>query len=418
MAGVVHGNDVVFLVSNGAEYVPFVCAKDVTIETSTALVSIATIGDGSWDKYAFQSLGYSLTLTGVLKFDSANVTAFDLIQHQIQGVDVDYKMIFKDQESNNIKTIKGRALVERSSLTGNYGQFSQTSFSLKGNGAYLFLNCDVTIGSLNITENEDDETIITMQDVEGDAVSFIYTIDNGFEQSTTFTTINLGVLDAGQHSILVIPVCANDERGDEYAHDFIVMKNIPDNPALQNPSAINFTDVSDTSITVNWTQSVSVIDAQVTVRNVTTGFSFSLQVTDPPKTINGLTPGTQYQIRIRVRYAGGYSNGVTVLTTTTNTGNLPGQDAYTDELVFASTYSDNSNGVSGTVGFLDPLTKLEFDGIPGYSGTTHSMSLVLGDALVLTVQFANSYMGQSFRYTHKTGQTFYGNFTAGTINLT
>lgn len=416
MAGVVHGNDVLFLVNNGTSYVPFVCAKDLTLDVASSLISVVTVGDGHWEKFAHQSIGYTITLTGVAKFDNASVTVFDLMQNQLQFVDVDYKMIFRDQESLNYRTIKGMALVERSSITGNYGQFSQTSFSLKGNGAYIVITCDAAIGGLTITQSEDDETLVTFDDIEGDPASYIYTIDNGFEITTTETELNLGELTPGPHTILVIPVCASGDRGDEISKYFISYITIEEDPDKPNVTDINFLDVSDTSFTISWTPTDDATAYTIRISNSTTGYAFNNTGGNPPRTISGLNPGTNYQITIYAEYPGGRSTGITVFSATTGTGDLPQQDNYDTELNFETSIYDTEAGVTGITGWTNALYKFEFDAIPGYTGVVHAMALTFGGETLITINFPHSYMGQPFRYRDRSGETFYGNFIAGAIN--
>lgn len=94
------------------------------------------------------------------------------------------------------------------------------------------------------------------------------------------------------------------------------------------------------------------------------------------------------------------------------TAESPVSASYDTALTFASSVSDDSDGVGGTVGSTDADLKFEFDAITPQVGTPASMTIEVDDVEVIVIDFPTDYTGQPFRFTDAAGVVH--NSSAGT----
>lgn len=283
ITGTINGKDVIFYIRKGTQYVPFVCAKDFTLERTATLVPVTTVGDGQDDKFDYQSRSYKISLSNVIRFsDDADFSSFDLLDHMDAFSKIDYKAAYEDQQGINVKTVKGRALVEHVSLSANYGQSAMSDFTLQGDGAYTMINCDTAITGITIFGMPSATTRNVTVTYSGDVESFVYSIDDGPEETSADATFTLEGFSTGAHTLKVWPVCSNGQRGDDLTKDFF---------------AIGFAAVYNTILTfaADVFDSEEAVSGTVLAINATTKFEFNasyLHRTGTARTMNIYVGGT------------------------------------------------------------------------------------------------------------------------------
>lgn len=298
MTGIVKGNDVIFLVNNGEDYVPFVCAKDLSIEILSNLVPVTTIGDGEWDRFGYQSFGYSVNLSGVVRFSAADFTVFDMVEQQMNALQIQAKIIFVDQEDNNRKLFKGYLLIERSTVTGNANAFALADFTLRGSGKPLIVGCDASIGGLSVEIIDESTIAVHLEDVEGAPAMFIYQLDTGFEEESALTDFNIMNIPGGPHTLTVIPVCVSGNRGEAIVYDFAT-EVIVDNPSCGVPTGISINAQTTTSFHVNWTYGALNTSVNLIIKNLNTGAIQEINnVVGGGHVVSGQTPGSNYEVSV------------------------------------------------------------------------------------------------------------------------
>lgn len=277
ITGTINGKDVLFMIKKGAVYVPFVCAKDMSLEQTAALVPVTTVGDGPWDKFDYQSLAYTISLSNVIRFsDATDFSSFDLMEHQAAFAKIDFKAVYEDQEDVNVKTIKGRCLIEHSLLSGNMGQAALSDFTLRGDGAPAIINCDTAITGITIFGFPSASTRNVTVTYSGDVESFVYSVDDGPEEYSDDETFTLTGFGSGSHTLKVWPVCANGMRGDDMSKGFYAIGiGAAFNTILLFPSAVF--------------SSEEAVSGTVAAINAVTKFEFNasyLHRTGTPRTMN------------------------------------------------------------------------------------------------------------------------------------
>ena len=133
MADPVKGSNVLLKIYKGGNYVDFVCATDVSIDFKTDLQSVKTIGDGYWQRYRIQSIGYTIRLSGLIKIGDAEATTWDLLDYEVNMTELLYKMTFDDLEGG-LRVISGAGTIESTSINGGTDGFAKSDFTIYGNG--------------------------------------------------------------------------------------------------------------------------------------------------------------------------------------------------------------------------------------------------------------------------------------------
>lgn len=219
----VKGKDVLFQIFDGVGYTSYACATDCSIETSTELKSVKTIGDGNWGKYKAQKNDYQVSLSGVIVLDTAQA-AFDLLNYQIQGLDVPFQMFFEDADTGTISIIRGNMLANDSRLGGGSEGFASSDFSFQGNGAYQILDpstfCESVITTIQLIQQGANATV-RITGHTGNPTRYDYSIDGGglltVFTSTYVTDLPLGTgYSGGTHTVQIIPYCSNGLAGTNF----------------------------------------------------------------------------------------------------------------------------------------------------------------------------------------------------------
>ncbi len=251
----VQGKDATLWFQKDGEFVPYMCASDITITIETEEVAIRTLGDGHYKKYASQSLSWKVDLNGLLQFDADNFTAFDIVDAQRNFVNVIVRVTFDDLTGNE-KTIQGNAVVKTSALSASAGELVKADFNLLGSGAFLWfdgtVSCDTSASFDGTTEAGDGSGDTTIYYVYSGAVNQVKYRLNGtgdYIFSSAGVNIFYAGLAAGLYSIEVIPLCQNGNEGVGFTQLFVVTRGGSCNLAITSIELSD--DQTQLLITVN-----------------------------------------------------------------------------------------------------------------------------------------------------------------------
>lgn len=228
---VILGKDVVIEFYKEGDYRGFLCADNVEYNLAMETISVRTLGSGHYKEYRGQSISYSITLTGLIPVDlSAGVTAFDLIEYTKQMVDIEYRMIFRSENGNEVTQLRGKGLVVESSVTGP-ADFAGASFTIQGNGEPLFgppPSCNIQIFDKLLTHHAGFiYKMAILGEYNGPAIRYDWSLDGGAVNTALSTGWFFNLLDSprpqlGPHTIDIWPVCDNGVQGQKLTINFNV----------------------------------------------------------------------------------------------------------------------------------------------------------------------------------------------------
>lgn len=220
--GLVLGKNAILQIYKAGQYRDYAIASDISIDFKTETKSVKTIGDGVWKRSRGQSIGYTISLSGLVKvgtFDDP--IAWDLLEYQVQFADLNYRIIF--QEGAVLKVIQGTALVDSTQLSGPSEGFATGQFNMIGNGVPTILDsltaCNLTITTVTTgTANTTAHTIPVTLTITGSGslARIEYTLNGGNRQvsfTNSFSVPYPYVLGQGTFNYVFYPVCDNGFDG-------------------------------------------------------------------------------------------------------------------------------------------------------------------------------------------------------------
>lgn len=226
MGAPIQGSDCLFAVYNGSEYVPVVCSTSFSLTLTSDLIETTTKGDGQWKAYDYNTLSYTLSLSGIVKSqDDTAATVFDLLASQMGFVEVPYRLLFTDGETD--KYIEGTCLISSTQLGASAGNLADYTCEFQGTGAFetrdtleicevyipdTFLNVQVRqypYGSTGTTTVE-----VQITNISADWIKIDYSVDGGSWFSSYNKTFYITGVSAGSHTIRLAAVCPNGVRGE------------------------------------------------------------------------------------------------------------------------------------------------------------------------------------------------------------
>lgn len=228
--GYIQGNNAVLMLFK-SDYEPFVCATEFSLEIAAEPLPIRTVGDGHYNKNTYNTVGFTLTLSGLLAFDDNAFTGWDMIDKQLGFVDCLFRLSYED-ENGNAKSFQGACVIQTSSLASRVDEFTTNEFSLLGNGKLDFFDgivpCDSAITDILFTDlDNDDNQIAIAYNYTGSPVRINWLIDEltPNEKSGTVNagdTIFVHDIATGNHTIRIEPLCGSGFTGISMEKSFIV----------------------------------------------------------------------------------------------------------------------------------------------------------------------------------------------------
>ncbi len=244
----IQGKDVVLSFYKGGGYMPFLCAKDMTIAVTTDEIETKTVGDGFWKKYAYKELSYTVSLNSILRFDDTNVCGWDLLDLQVNFLKAQFKMSFVDAENTARRYLSGNCLVKTSSITNTVNDVVQDTFELIGDGALGIaqstIGCNATIGTVEISLFEPTTHLwnIDYSGLSANTVRIDYTIDGGAPLSifptSTSGTVQQHLPTPGVHTLAFTPYCDNGDAGTLLTKTVITSPSVPGTVQSASPTGI------------------------------------------------------------------------------------------------------------------------------------------------------------------------------------
>lgn len=224
---VIHGKDVVIDVYKIGEYLPFICAEDVSIELNTDLVSVKTRGSGKWREWRGQSLGWTARATGLITYDNpTDVTIWDIIERQINMVLVPIRMVFS-AAGGVVKSAYGECMINTGTLNAP-SDFAKGVFNAQGSGELILLDgitaCDAVLGTLTLQSQTSTTatfaytgaTLATRFDYAIETVGFTpiqFAAGVMWSPALPNGSFTLTILPNGSQKITITPICSNGEKG-------------------------------------------------------------------------------------------------------------------------------------------------------------------------------------------------------------
>lgn len=227
---VIIGKDVAIDIFKVDDYYPFVCAENCSLDITTTIKSVKTIGDGIWGAYRAQKLDWGGSADGLIDLDdSVNANIFDVVARQFNMLHMLLRFVFPRPDGSVYKAVYGQGIILNTSLTGP-NDFAGGSWTIQGSGPLEIFDgltsCDSAIVSLNLDSQTTDSITVGYTGATL-AVRFDYRIWNtsGFTDISIFSgaalapTLPAGsftvspILPNGAQRIDVTPVCANGENG-------------------------------------------------------------------------------------------------------------------------------------------------------------------------------------------------------------
>lgn len=223
----IQGSDAILSILKDT-YVPFICASDITVNVDTTEIATRTVTDGNWAKSDYQTLGFTVTLGGVIVFDADNFDSWQLLINQLGTLPVQFRISFTD-ENGTSKSMQGTAIVKSSAIQSTPGNVVKGTFSLLGSGQLFtfdgLIPCATMIDSITVNGQEGDSGIVTVDyTYTGDLYQILYQIDGTGTWFTALGAVELSIpgLSVENHSIQLIPVCTNGFQGTGLSQAFKV----------------------------------------------------------------------------------------------------------------------------------------------------------------------------------------------------
>lgn len=224
---VVLASDVTMLIYKDGDFLPFVCATDLSIDTTMEVKEVRTIGDGKWKKPRGQSLSYTISLSGLITLVGGDPTAFTVMEYMRQMVALEYRIIWDDPANNLQKVIQGVALPVSGRLPSGAEGFANCNFEFRGDGEYTIsdstVTCSATIDGVSVGPKFFDpppphEIQISFSGASSNTMRIEYAIDGGGREAFINDGVPNGFIPVngyypGDHVLTVWPICENGEDG-------------------------------------------------------------------------------------------------------------------------------------------------------------------------------------------------------------
>jgi predicted secreted protein len=132
----IHGSNVLVSIEIDGEFVPVLCAIDMTFSCEQEVVLATTIDSGKWRKKKLRGLSdWNVAVSGLSKIDNADgqVSFFYLLQENIRGSEQIIQMMFEDDDGN-VQVLEGSVLIPSLSINANVNSFADVNVTFEGTG--------------------------------------------------------------------------------------------------------------------------------------------------------------------------------------------------------------------------------------------------------------------------------------------
>lgn len=144
----VRGRDVlIYFNVDGSTYQEFGCAEQMNVEQIAEVIETSTVSTGVRKTWDYQSIDYTISLSGLVLNDDPNLTVWQLLEQQENFLVVPYRMVFTDPDGT-VKARVGRILFRSIGLDGSQEDLASSTIQMQGSGPVLTLD---TIGEVELT---------------------------------------------------------------------------------------------------------------------------------------------------------------------------------------------------------------------------------------------------------------------------
>lgn len=223
---VLNGIDALLYFKNGdGNYLLYGCCETFEVNINTETKSVKTIGDGTCARSRRQEISYSVSASGIIRIDdpSGTFNNFDLLEYQMQGVDIEWRAIYKKNDHSTAYTyLYGTMLIVQTSIVAP-ADFVNGSFEAEGQGELLRgvpPSCSSAITDYTFAQFGLSYAFykMTVNTVSGSPTSYQWRVDGGaidtsLDNEWFVNVISLPAAGIGAHTLEVWPVCANGILG-------------------------------------------------------------------------------------------------------------------------------------------------------------------------------------------------------------
>lgn len=233
-----HGIDGVLFFKKNGNWTVFGCCETVEVTVNSELISIKTIGDGTWDRSAEDGKNYTLSCSGIIQYDDEpnRVNHFDLLELQAQGLELEWYISFKQNDkTTELTSLWGTALVVTSTVSAP-NDFVNSSFEFRGQGelnrgappictkkilsnGYTVLRIGLTF-RYKVTITALNSAMVYHYEYRVDGGDSITVLNNIW--TIDLTEVLSRPLPYGSHVLEIWPVCENGIRGEKTTRNFTI----------------------------------------------------------------------------------------------------------------------------------------------------------------------------------------------------
>lgn len=138
------GYDVIVSLKVVDTYYPVFCATDMEFRMKQDVVLATSASTGSYRQKRLRGLcEWSVTTSGLTKIDNSDgqISFFYLLQESIRGSQLDIKIDFTDEDSNE-QSLSGAVIIPDLSINGPASDWSNASVTFEGTGAISMVPVD------------------------------------------------------------------------------------------------------------------------------------------------------------------------------------------------------------------------------------------------------------------------------------
>jgi hypothetical protein len=231
MTEVLLGNDALLYFADGdGNWWPYACCESFEVSVTSTTKSVKTVGDGIWGRERTQRLDYTVTASGIIRYDTEDAfNNFDLLEYQIGSDGIEWKAVYKQMDhSTEFTMLYGTILITETSFAAPQ-DFVNGSFSARGVGELgvgIMPTCTAEISDMTVTRNGILLTysVVIEELVSGTVPSYEWQLDGGGVGTALSTGWQINVADTGTpygpHVLEIWPVCSNGIRGVKWTENF------------------------------------------------------------------------------------------------------------------------------------------------------------------------------------------------------
>lgn len=224
----IQGSNAVLSFYGDSGWEPFVCTSSSTLTIDGDLLPIRTVGDGNWKKWQYSTMGFQISLGGVMVFNDTNFRSLDVTIAQFSQLALPFRLTFVD-DIGNVYTYQGTILFKTTELSSTVGEVVKANHTLQGTGALVVFEgyepCATVINTITFTGLDQAQgNVVASFTYTGDLYQVLYSVDGSANVAAAVGTIPLNGMAVGTHTITIIPVCTNGFQGTPLTQTFVVTR--------------------------------------------------------------------------------------------------------------------------------------------------------------------------------------------------